>query len=127
MATEKTPNYTAEMVQTMTTMYRTLRDTEGKTNAQAVAAIGKAVNRPTKSVIAKLVREGVYVKETAPVKVATDNGPTKKDMLNALERVAPDFPVDGLNPATKEAIAEVLAIFESLHRGNEEAAESEAV
>jgi hypothetical protein len=41
---------------------------------------------------------------------AKKEGPTKKELLNDLEKVAP-FPVDGLVGATKEAISHLIATF----------------
>lgn len=123
MATEKTANYTEAMVATAKSMYAELRPAHG--NKETVARIAAALNRPTKSVTAKLVREGVYVKEEKVVTASKDNGPSKKDLLAQLEAADPAFPVDGLMPATKEAIAEVLARVLAA-RESDEAAEAEA-
>ena len=110
MATEKTVNYTLEMVADMKTMYEAGRRVGAK-NADLVKEIAARVNRPSKSVIAKMVREGFYVKdEIAPKTASKDEGPSKKELLMELERVAPDFPLEGLNPATKQAISEVIAL-----------------
>jgi hypothetical protein len=125
MATEKNVNYTPEMVATMKAMYAQLRPAHG--NKETVARIAKAVDRPVKSVTAKLVREGTYVKEEKPVSTASkDNGPSKKDLLAQLEAADPAFPVDGLMPATKEAIAEVLARVLAARESADEVAEEAA-
>lgn len=52
MAGEKMVNYTAEMTDKMVEMYKA---------GEAVEAIAAAVGRTSRSVIAKLSREGVYV------------------------------------------------------------------
>lgn len=100
--TAKKVNYTEADVTKMTAMYQELGN-EGMD--QIAEAIGKSV----RSVRAKLVREGIYV---APEKKATakKDGPTKKELLSDLERVAP-FPVDGFMGATKEAIGHLIAEF----------------
>ena len=57
--TEKTPNYTAEMVAVLLAGYDP-EATQDERTAQ-IAAISKEIDRPTRSVIAKLTSEGVYV------------------------------------------------------------------
>lgn len=93
-------NYTEEMVETILRMYAELGN-------DGMEQIASAVQRPVKSVRAKLVREGVYV---APVKVAKSpkaEGPTKRELLTELESLVP-FPVEGLTTATKEAIQHLI-------------------
>ena len=96
----KNVNYTPELTAQIVDQYQQGVDVE---------AIAAAIDKSVRSVRSKLVREGVYV---AKPKVTTRkaNEPTKKELLNQLEDVAP-FPVDGFMGATKEAINELLAHF----------------
>ena len=92
------PNYTEEMVASMTSAYQ-----DGTPVEESADAIGKS----KRSVISKLVREGVYVATEKPT-AQRDNGPTKKELLNQLEGLDPQMPVNGLAGATKEAIAYLI-------------------
>lgn len=93
------PNYTEEMVASMTSAYQ-----EGTPVAEIAETIGKS----KRSVISKLVREGVYIATEKPT-AQRDNGPTKKELLNQLEAVDPQMPINGLTGATKEAIVYLIA------------------
>lgn len=98
----KNVNYTAEL---------TARIIEDYQSGVGVEAIAEAIDKSVRSVRSKLVREGVYV--AAPKATAKkSNEPTKKELLNTLEGVAP-FPVDGLMGATKEAIKDLIAYFDA--------------
>ena len=96
----KNVNYTPELTAQIVDQYQQGVDVE---------AIAAAIDKSVRSVRSKLVREGVYV---AKPKTTTRkaNEPTKKELLNQLEDVAP-FPVDGFMGATKEAINELLSHF----------------
>lgn len=100
--TAKKVNYTAADIATLTNMY-------GELGNEGLDRIAETLGKSVRSVRAKLVREGLYV---APEKGATakKEGPTKKELLNDLEKVAP-FPVDGFVGATKEAINHLIASF----------------
>ena len=92
------PNYTAEMVAAITSAY------QAETPVQEIADM---IGKSKRSVISKLVREGVYVATEKPTSTR-DNGPTKKELLNQLEGLDPQMPVNGLTGATKEAIAYLI-------------------
>ena len=96
----KNVNYTAALTATIIEDYQ---------NGVTVDDIAASVEKSVRSVRSKLVREGVYV---AAPKTTTRkaNEPTKKELLNQLEAVAP-FAVDGFMGATKEAINEMLSYF----------------
>jgi|SRR5210317_316839 len=96
----KNVNYTAELTATIIEDYQ---------NGVTVDDIAASIEKSVRSVRSKLVREGVYV---AAPKTTTRkaNEPTKKELLNQLEAVAP-FAVDGFMGATKEAINEMLSYF----------------
>ena len=99
-ATQKTANYTAEMVSSMIEMYSEL----GNDGLDQIAdTLGKSV----RSVRSKLVREGVYV---AKPKVAArkQDGPTKKELLRDLE--ATGFDVAGFEGATKDALVRLMGV-----------------
>ena len=100
--TAKKVNYTAADIATLTNMY-------GELGNEGLDRIAETLGKSVRSVRAKLVREGLYV---APEKgtTAKKEGPTKKELLNDLEKVAP-FPVDGFVGATKEAINHLIATF----------------
>ena len=70
-------------------------------------AIADEIGKSVRSVRSKLVREGVYVATEKPT-AQRDNGPTKKELLNQLEGLDPQMPVNGLAGATKEAIAYLI-------------------
>ena len=93
------PNYTEEMVVAITSAY------QAETPVQEIADM---IGKSKRSVISKLVREGVYVATEKPTSTR-DNGPTKKELLNQLEGLDPQMPVNGLTGATKEAIAYLIA------------------
>jgi len=98
----KNVNYTAEL---------TAKIIEDYQSGVTVDAIADAIDKSVRSVRSKLVREGVYV--AAPKATAKkSNEPTKKELLNTLEGIAP-FPVDGLMGATKEAIKDLIAYFDA--------------
>ena len=101
----KTANYTAEMVDQIVALYEQLGN-------DGMEQIAQTVGKPVRSVRSKLVREGVYVASPAKPKAEKVESPTKKEMLIALEAIAP-FPVDGLMGATKEAIADITAFVSS--------------
>ena len=62
----KAVNYTAQNVENMTALY-TAADT-AQERKDAVAQIANALGKTTKSVIAKLSREGVYIKAVKATK-----------------------------------------------------------
>ena len=103
--TEKTPNYSEANVARMRAEYLA-NPSDETVDALTASFVGKT----RRSVIAKLVSLGIYVKPEKSVKTAKDEGPTKKDLLAAIEAVNPDFPLEGITPATKDAIAAVLAL-----------------
>ena len=95
------PNYTAEMTNLIVDQY---------TNGVPLEDISQMVTRSVRSVRSKLVREGVYVAATKAVVSPKPHGPTKNELLNQLEELAP-FPVDGFVGATKDAIKSLIAHF----------------
>ena len=102
--TEKTPNYTESQVRDMISAYQTAP------GDATVDKLAKDLAKTRRSIIAKLTHLGIYQKPVAAPKTLKDEGPTKKDLLAQLEEADPTFPIDGITPATKEAIAAVLAI-----------------
>ena len=97
----KQPNYTEEMTVSIISQYQ-----EGVSLSDIAETIGKSV----RSVRSKLVREGVYVAVAKP-EAPKVLGPSKKLLLNDLEKVDPNFPVKGMLGATKEAIEYTIAIL----------------
>ena len=98
----KNVNYTPEMTAKIVDDYQA-----GITVEQIASAIDKSV----RSVRSKLVREGVYVAQPK-AKARKVVEPTKKELLNHLETIAP-FGVTGFMGATKEAINELISHFET--------------
>ena len=99
----KKVNYTETDMSVLTNMY-------GELGNEGLDRIAETLNKTVRSVRAKLVREGLYVAPEKGAAKAKKEGPTKKELLNDLEKVAP-FPVDGLVGATKEAISHLIATF----------------
>ena len=97
----KQPNYTEEMTVSIISQYQ-----EGVSLSDIAETIGKS----GRSVRSKLVREGVYVAVAKP-EAPKVLGPSKKLLLNDLEKVDPNFPVKGMMGATKEAIEYTIAIL----------------
>lgn len=98
----KAPNYTAAATAKIIADYQA---------GVPVEQIADAINKSVRSVRSKLVREGVYV--AAPkAKARKNDEPTKKELLNELEQVAP-FEVTGLMGATKASIMDLIAHFKS--------------
>ena len=76
-ATQKTANYTAEMVDSMIEMYNELGN-------DGLDEIADSLGKSLRSVRSKLVREGVYV--ASPKKTAAkQDGPSKKEILREIE------------------------------------------
>ena len=72
-------------------------------------AIADEIGKSVRSVRSKLVREGVYVAQPKSATAKRDE-PTKKELLNQLESVAP-FEVTGFMGATKSAISDLISHF----------------
>ena len=103
----KNPNYTAEMTAQIISDYQ---------NGTSVADIAEAIGKSVRSVRSKLVREKdengerIYIPAEKPVSVKA-TGPSKKVLLNDLEKLDPSFPVNGMKGATKEAIEYTVALL----------------
>ena len=99
----KKVNYTDTDMSVLTNMY-------GELGNDGLDRIATTLNKTVRSVRAKLVREGLYIAPEKGTAKAKKEGPTKKELLLDLEKVAP-FPVDGFMGATKEAIGHLIATF----------------
>jgi hypothetical protein len=93
-------NYTDEMVNTAKTFY-------AENGNEGMSELAVLLGRSVRSVRAKLVREGVYVADVKPEPKPKDDGPTKAELLEAIE--ATGFDADGLKGATSAALVRVLA------------------
>jgi transposase-like protein len=92
MATVKTVNYTPEQTAAVVEAYKA---------GEAVEAIAEAFGRSTRSITAKLAREGVYVAK------AKNEGRVKKEVLvaNIAKAIGVDEEVlDSLEKATAQAL-----------------------
>jgi len=99
-ATQKTANYTAEMVDSMIEMYNELGN-------DGLDQIAETLDKPVRSVRSKLVREGVYV--ASPKKAAAkQDGPSKKEILRDIEDSG--FDVTGFEGATKAALTRLMGV-----------------
>ena len=99
-ATQKTVNYTAEMVDSMIEMYNELGN-------EGLDTIADNFGKSVRSVRSKLVREGVYV--ASPKKTAAkQDGPSKKEILRDIE--ATGFDVSGFEGATKSALTRLMGV-----------------
>ena len=99
---KKAPNYTDEMVVVITESYQA-----GTPLEEIAEAIGKSV----RSVRSKLICEDVWI----PVekKANKPKKPSKKELLNRLEEVDPNAPIDGLKGAKIDAIAWIIDTAEA--------------
>ena len=73
--------------------------------------IADEIGKSVRSVRSKLVREGVYIAKPKTASAKRDE-PTKKELLNQLESIAP-FEVNGFMGATKTALADLLVHLEA--------------
>ena len=99
----KAVNYTKELTAKVINDYQ-----EGVDLDTIADTIGKSV----RSVRSKLVREGVYVAKPKSASAKTSDGPTKKELLNKLESIAP-FEINGFIGATKSALSNLLIHLET--------------
>ena len=99
---KKAPNYSPELTDAIVADYQA-----GKPVEDIAAAIGKSV----RSVRSKLICEDVWI----PVekKAKKPKKPSKKELLNRLEEVDPNAPIDGLKGAKIDAIAWIIDTAEA--------------
>ena len=99
---KKAVNYTDELTAKVISDYQ-----EGVELDAIADEIGKSV----RAVGSKVVREGVYVAKPKTTSAKREE-PTKKELLNQLESIAP-FEVNGFMGATKTALADLLVHLEA--------------
>ena len=98
---KKAVNYSEEMTAKVISDYQ---------NGIELDAIADEIGKSVRSVRSKLVREGVYVAKPKPTSAKRDE-PTKKELLNTLEGIAP-FEVTGFMGATKRALSDLISHLE---------------
>jgi len=91
-------NYTEEMVSKLHTMY-------GELGNDGLEVIAAALDKPVRSVRAKLVRDGLYVAPVKGAATAKKDGPSKKEIIQSIEAIG--FDCKGLEGATKDALERV--------------------
>lgn len=92
------PNYTEEEFDQLKVLY-------AKHKTEGLEQIAEIMNRPVRSIRAKLVKEGLYV-GIDPTTKHKKNGPSKKELLRDFETLGID--PTGLEGATKTALERVL-------------------
>lgn len=102
---KKTVNYTADQIETITSMYAELGN-------DGLEQIAETVNKSVRSVRSKLVREGVYTASPKKTAAKKDAGPTKKELLNQLEEIL-GFDVTPLQGSTKAGIESLIEYAQS--------------
>ena len=101
---EKVVNYTAEQTAELKAAY------VAEPTAETVAAFAEKFGKTVKSVVAKLSREGVYVKKE--YKTKTGEKPVKKDAhadaIGAVLRLS-EGEIESLTKANKSALVKIFA------------------
>ena len=98
-----TINYTAEMV--------ALLEQNAPIDFDKAQALGKEMQRSTKSIIAKCKREGIeYISKPAPAR--KKSAPTKADLVGAICKGLDVDALDGLEKATGLALSKLLSAIE---------------
>ncbi len=87
-----------------------LRDVYVPKSVESVDALVAELGKSKRSVVGKLVSEGIYVAAPKPATAPRDEGPTKKEIVAAIEKTGRVTEVTGLSGATKAALIEVLAL-----------------
>lgn len=98
--TEKKVNYSDEQI----TLLHSLYAEKGNAGLDEIAA---KLEKSIRSVRAKLVRDGLYIAPDKPVKVAKEEGPSKRELLSQLDTMG--FDSKGFEGATKDAIARLIS------------------
>ena len=99
----KAANYTAQNVEFMVATYSAATDATQRTNA--VAVIAQELGKNAKSVIAKLSREGVYVKATKVTKTGAKVETKAEVVAQIAEKLELDAEsIKSLTNATKAAL-----------------------
>lgn len=123
--TEKTPNYTAAMVARLHEVYTPEADEE--TRKAQIRELSEELDRNPASIRAKLVREGIYVKNV--YKAKTGEKPATKetivsDIANILG-VDADSQLSGLEKATKNCLLFLRKFAQVAQRMADEREETE--
>lgn len=100
-ATEKSANYTKEILDQIKAMYADLGN-------DGLEDIAETFGKTVRSIRSKLVREGVYVATPKGPAVKAD-GPSKKELLRELE--SKGFDTEGFEGATKIALSRLLGVL----------------
>lgn len=104
----KTVNYTEEMVSRLHEMYAELGN-------DGLDQIAETLEKPIRSIRAKLVRDGLYVASPKSA-AAKKDGPSKKEILNAIDGLG--FDSKGLEGATKEALTRIQSLVADFSNAN---------
>jgi len=109
--TDKTPNYTDEMVARLHEVYDP-QSSEAQ-REESVAQLADELNKKPASIRAKLTREGVYVAKAKVEKAKA--GPTKAMLVAAIAKTlaVDEDTVGSLEKANKNALTAVLAALRS--------------
>lgn len=96
--TDVNRNYTSEQTAELLALYSNLGN-------DGIEQIAQTLQKPVKSVISKLVREGVYVSK--PRNISKRTSASKKELLNELETIV-GFDTTGLANSTKDSLSQLL-------------------
>jgi predicted peroxiredoxin len=91
-------NYTEEQREKLLSLYAEMQN-------PGIEKISEILQKPVKSIISKLVREGVYVATPKPSSKRTTV--SKKELLNELEEIL-GFDTTGFNNSTKESLTQLI-------------------
>lgn len=106
--TNKTVNYTEEMVSQLHELYAEMGN-------DGLDEIAQKLEKPVRSIRAKLVRDGLYVASPKSA-AAKKDGPSKKEILNAIDGLG--FDSKGLEGATKEALTRIQSLVADFSNAN---------
>ena len=99
---KKAPKWTDETVQV-------LRDGYEAGNAESVTRLADATSKSPREVIGKLVHLGIYVIPEKAAKQPKDEGPTKAEILEAIQETG-NFNTKGFEGATKAALVRLQTL-----------------
>lgn len=95
-------SWSEDATNTAVSMYEAADKSQSVLDEIAAALSTDEVQVTRRSVIAKLTHQGVYVKPEKPAAQPKDEGPTKAEILSAIE--ATGFDTEGFQGATKDAL-----------------------